>query len=98
MYKAAHSTNKSQLPEHAFHAKSTRLIRDDRYYPLTNALVLYEDVQYAHEGHGGGRLSSLAARLEERFKRGQRRYLQRIGLAAAVMEKSPQGLLRSAYR
>ena len=52
-----HLREDTELAEHAFHAKSARLIRHDRHDLFADVFVFEQDAEQTHKGHGGRELA-----------------------------------------
>ena len=60
-------------------------------------LSLQQDVEDAHEGHGGRHLATVAGGLEQRVEGRERRYRQRLGLAPALRQVAAERLAMLAH-
>ena len=77
----------AQLAEHAFHAKSTRLVRHDGHHTFADFLVADDGVENAHKGHRRREFALFAA-FQLRFECRQGRYFQRLDLALARRQRT----------
>ncbi len=77
----------TQLTEHTFHTKGTRLIWHDRYDVFTDLLITYQCRQYPDKCHRGGDLA-ITCRAEHILKGRKRRHSKLITFAATCWHET----------
>ena len=85
-----------ELAEQPLHAEGARLVRHDGHHEAADLPVADQRGEDAHERHRGGNFA-LAAALEQRIERGELRYFQGRGLAAALRQVAAEPLPALAH-